>query len=685
MRNNLGFSLVDSWMDKLSKQKVYEFDDFRLDATHLILSCDGEEMEMAPKAVETLVALIERRGEVMSKDELLETVWPDTIVDESNLFAYLSHIRKALGVKKDGTPYIETLRRRGYRFTGKVSAIPARKPALQNGSHGIASIPRSIQAPVRLSSDSGRFVLMASLVDRDPDVPEVAAATQVQPVAQVHAETVGTEPMRIRRPVLISLIVGILLFSSIGLYRWSGNPSPGPESERSVAVLPFRSIGADAGNDYLEMGMADSVISKLSSTGEIIVRPLSSVKRFVDSKEDVQSIGRRLGVNYVLEGSTQNVDGKVRLSARLIRVENGHAVWAKQFDASSNDILEVQNVIAEMVAAELHPYLSANARIRMNKHGTDDPEAYALYERGRRHVEKLTFNEIEKGISYLTQAIDRDPSYASAYAELSNAYRSMALGGNRPAGEVLPRAKHAALKALEIDDRSAYAHIMAGHSAMWYDRDWKEAEERAQHALALEPNNPAAFYLLQNLYSFLGRHEEAIEFGRKARELAPLTPIYNSLETQTLLYAGRVDEALERALKTPEEEKNFWHVHLMLARIYTEKKMYAEAIVEADKAAKLSGDHSYDLAVKACALARSGDAKAARAILEDLAKRTENGRYHTSLALVHTALGEKDKAIEHLEAGFAARESQLELKVAPGWNDLRAEPRFIELLNKLGF
>jgi tetratricopeptide (TPR) repeat protein len=218
---------------------------------------------------------------------------------------------------------------------------------------------------------------------------------------------------------------------------------------------------------------------------------------------------------------------------------------------------------------------------------------------------------------------------------------------------------------------------------MWYDRNWEEADLQAKRALELEPNNAAAMFLLENLYSFLGRHEEAIEIGKKACELDPSSLVFNSIEAQTLLYAGNVEEALQQALTAHDLDDNFWHVHLILARIYAQKGMYPEAIAEADRAAQLSGDHSYDLAVKGYALARSGRELDARAIIDELLKRARNARHNTNVALVYTGLRDKEKAMDHLERGFEDHELQHELRSAPAWDELRQEPRFTELMRKL--
>jgi DNA-binding winged helix-turn-helix (wHTH) protein/Flp pilus assembly protein TadD len=546
-----------------SRQRVYEFDDFRLDAGHLILSRKEREISLPPRAVETLLALVERPGEVISKDELLDAVWPDTTVDESNLFAYLSQLRKALGNRKNGQPYVETLRRRGYRFVGEVKVVTKAKPEIAiKAVHPAADQKLGRRNPSRISANGGNVIELGEWLEH---APNSAQGNTEENVAEIVVLSPSARRTPDRRPLVIVTVLGILIFGSLGLYIWKVNSQP--------AAIP----------------------------------------------------------------------------------------------------------------TVLRPELTEGAKARLARRETDNPEAYRLYELGSYHTARLTLPETQKGINYLEQATALDPNFALAFAKLADAYRMQTLGGDLPATEVLPKSKAAALTALALDDGLAEVHVAAGQSAMWYDRNWEEAEIRAKRALDLEPNYPAAIYLLENLYSFLGRHDEAIAMGETACQLVPTSPLYNSIEAQTLLYAGHVEEALQRALRARDLDDNFWHVHLTLARIYAQKGMYPEAIAEADRAAKLSGDHSYDLAVKGYALARSGREIEARGIIDELLKRARNARHNTNVALVYTGLRDKEKALEHLERGFEDHELQHELRSAPAWDELRPEPRFTELMRKLRF
>ena len=658
-------------MDK-GLNNIFEFEDFRVDAQkRLLFGADGEVCPLMPKAIDILLYLVERAGTVVEKDEIISAIWPDTIVEENNLTQNISILRRLLGEKHGENRFIATVPGRGYKFVALTRIVPA-----SNGSAVTVEKNELTQSGAHRRYDVERHGNVLAVVDWSENDLELSEDTGLRPVPA----------KKTKRWLLVAVTaLGVVIFGSLGLYRWRANTQAAPAPIKTIAVLPFKPLVSGSRNESLEFGMADTLISKLNSSGEIIARPPSSVRKFTGEDRDAVSIGRELGVDYVLEGNIQTSDDRIRVSVRLFSTEDGREVWGRPFNENFTDIFAAQDAIAERVATDLQPQLTANAKIRLAKHGTENPEAYTHYLIGRDHVSRGALPETEKGISHLKQAIELDPNYALAYAELANAYRTQALGGDLPAKEVLPKSKDAALKALAIDDTLAEAHVMAGYAAMWPDRNWEEAEKQAKRALELEPNNAAAIYLLENLYSFLGRHEEAIAFGKRARELDPLSLIYNSIEAQTLLYAGRVDEALDRAMKTRELNDNFWHVHFMLARIYNEKGMYRDAIAEADRAAQIAPEHSYALAVKGYALARSGAAIEARRIIDELYKRADNARHHTNIALVYTGLGDKEKALEHLEKGFEEQELQQELKSSPGWNDLRSEPRFIELMRKMQF
>jgi tetratricopeptide (TPR) repeat protein len=331
--------------------------------------------------------------------------------------------------------------------------------------------------------------------------------------------------------------------------------------------------------------------------------------------------------------------------------------------------------------------LSGAEEQKVAKNYTTNSEAYQLYLKGRYHLLKLTQPEMEKGISYFQQAIDVDPKYALAYTGLADANRSMALAGEMPPREFMPKAKAAAEKAIEIDDALADAHANLGHIIFWYDWDWKAAENHYKRALELNPNSADAHWVYAHLLSNTGRRAEALAEIKLSRELDPLNLRTNALEGLFLIHAGRSDEALARLQKTLELDPDFWLAHTFASSAYIEKGMFTQAVVEARRAKELFKGSSQPIAFEGYALAKSGKQAEARALLAALLKLSAHrfvSPYH--IALIHNGLGERDETLACLERGFKERDPKMAfLKVEPKWNNLRGDPRFQDLLRRVGF
>ncbi len=449
--------------------------------------------------------------------------------------------------------------------------------------------------------------------------------------------------------------------------------------------MPFKPLVAENRDEVLEIGMADTLISRLGDNREIVVRPLSSVRKFGNLEQDAAAAGRSLDVEAVLDGSIQRWGDDIRVNARLIKVADGTLLWSGTFDEKFASIFTVHDAIANRVAAALALQLGQNEKARLAKHHTENIEAYQLYSRGRFHVFKLTPQEVQKGIAYFEQAIAIDREYALAYAGLADAHRSLALGSEMLPTDSLPKAKAAALKAVELDDTLSEGHTALAATVFWGDWDWKEAENQFKRALELDPNSASAHLFYSHLLSNLGRHTEALAEIKLARQLDPLFPFGGALEGQSLAYAGRLDEALERLRKTSELEPNFWMPHLFTSAIYIEKGMYAEAVSEARLVRKLAPSQTASVAFECYALAQMGKREKVRPALDELLKLSGERfvpPYH--FALIYTGLGEKDEALKWLERGFEQRDPKMTfMKVDSKLNSLRSEPRFIDLIKRM--
>jgi len=434
------------------------------------------------------------------------------------------------------------------------------------------------------------------------------------------------------------------------------------------------------------MGMADSLIAKLSNIREIVVRSLNSVRKYSGLDQDPVAAGRELEVNSVLEGNVQKSSDRIRVSARLINVADGSSLWANTFDEKFTDVFAVQDAISQKVADALALRLSGEENKRLTRRYTENVEAYQLYLTGRYHWNKLTPPEITKSIEFFKKAIDLDPTYALAYFGLADAYRSLAPTSEVPSKDTLPQAQAAAAKALELDETLAAPHATLAFIHTWYDWNWSAAEREAKRAIELNPNWSFGHIAYAQMLSVTGRFQEAIAEGSRAVELDPLSLIINALNGYHLHLARRDDEAIARLKKTLELDSSFWIAHQFLGMAYIEKKMYPEAISEFSQAVKLSGGNSEPLALNGYASVLSGDTAKGRAVLKEL-KSLESQRYvpPSNLALLSYVLGEKDEAFSWLEKAYQDHDIRLcRLKVDSKWDSMRSEPRFVEILKRIG-
>ena len=488
----------------------------------------------------------------------------------------------------------------------------------------------------------------------------------------------------------IALLIGFWFFWQRGAQKRpgvaGGNTARATSNEKRIAVLPFKPLTTENRDQVLELGMADSLITKLSNSRQVIVRSLASVRKYGGLDQDSLAAGRELQTDSVLEGNLQKSGDHLRVTARLINVSDGASLWAGTFDEKMTDVFAVQDAISQKVADALALRLSGEEKERLTRRYTDNVEAYQLYLTGRYHWTKFTPPDIRKGIGFFQQAIELDPKYALAYFGFAEANRSLAINADVPSKDCLPQAKAAAIKALEIDDSLAEAHASLSFSLIWYDWDWDGGAREAQRAIALNPNSAHSHFALAHVLSDQGRHDQALAEVARARELDPVFLLYRALEGMFFHHAGRDAEALERLQKTADLDSNFWVTHLMLGKVYTQQRKYSEAIEEFGKARELSHGNSEAIASIGYTAALAGDELKAQAVLDEL-KALSNEHYvpPVNVALVLNALGKKDEALVSLEKGCEDRDVRLTLlKVDPRWDSLRSDPRFIAILKRIG-
>ena len=455
---------------------------------------------------------------------------------------------------------------------------------------------------------------------------------------------------------------------------------------KRIAVLPFKPLAVEGRDQILELGMADSLIVKLSTSREIIVSSLSSVRKFTGLEQDSAAAGRDLQVDSILEGNVQKLGDRLHVTARLIRVADGASLWAGTFDEKFTDVFTVQNTISQRVADALALRLSGDEKERLAKRYTENVEAYQLYLTGRYHWNKLSPPEIKTSLGFFQQAIEKDPSYALAYFGLAESYRALAINADVPSRDCLPQSKAAAMKALELDDSLPEAHASLAFSLIWFDWDWTAAEAHAKRAIALNPNSALAHFSYAHVLSDLGRHDQAIAEMSRARELDPVFLAIRALEGMFLIHAGRDVEANAKLQKAVELDPNFWITHLMLGKVALQLKQYPEAITQFTKARELSHGNSETIGSIGYTLAQEGKAAEARAVLNEL-KAISSDHYVPpyNIALVHVGLGEQEEALQLLEKACDQRDVRVTLlKVDPRLNAIRSAPGFDKLLKRVG-
>jgi TolB-like protein/tetratricopeptide (TPR) repeat protein len=490
-----------------------------------------------------------------------------------------------------------------------------------------------------------------------------------------------------RKPMIVGLIVAGAVLLLLVLFAIAHHRAlPAPAADKRIAVLPFKPLLPENRDPVLELGMADTLITKLSNARAVVVSSLNSVRKFTALDQDARAAGRELHVDSVLEGNVQKVGDRIRASARLINVADGTALWSGAFDQRFTDVFAVQDAISQKVADALALRLNGQQKGRLTRRYTEDIEAYQLYLAGRYHHGKLIPSEIRTAIECFEKAIARDPNYALAYFGLAECYRSLAITSDVPAKESLPQAKEAALKAIALDPDLAEAHGSLSFTLIWYDWNWQDALKEAERAVALDPNSGFCHFAHAHVLSDLARHDEALAEARRASDLEPVYLLIRSLEGMFLYHARRTNEAQEVLEKALELDASFWVTHLTLGKVYAAQGRYADAIAEFSQARELSHGNSEAIGSIAYAAGLAGDTARAQNVLGEL-KSLSAQRYipPVPLALAYESCGARDESIAALERACDEHDVRLTLlKVDPRWDSLRSDPRFTAMLKRIG-
>jgi DNA-binding winged helix-turn-helix (wHTH) protein/TolB-like protein len=648
----------------------YDFSTYRVDESERLLLRGDEVVPLTPKAFEMLLVLLESSGHVLSKDELMKRVWPDTIVEEANLSHNIYKLREALGESRNGEKYIETVPRRGYRFVAKVTKVHDHGADLVVEDHSRARIViEEDDAAEKVIETAGASISPARAL---PSQIETRRSSITKPGVMIAAGV-----------VLIGLVAGSIYFWRTRASRSTVNGA----GLRSIAVLPFKPLVASERDESLELGMTEALITRLSSIHQISVPPTSAVRKYADPQQDPVAAGRELKVESVLDGNLQHVGDRLRLTLRLVRVEDGTTLWADKFDDSFTDIFAVQDAISNQVAGALAFRLSVDEKQLLAKRYTENPEAYRLYLLGRYFWNKFTPADDRKAAEYFKQAIAKDPGYALAYTGLADSWGA-ATGNNWIApSEGYPQEKAAAMKALEIDDTLAEAHASLGAVLMFKDLDWAGAEKEYLRAIELNPRYLTTYELYSYLRSATGRVDAGIELAKRGSEIDPLSLSLSDDTAAAYYFAHRFDEAIKQYQKSIEIDPNHAYTYVGLGQVYDQKGKYDEAIAAYAKAISLSERTSNILGGLAHAYAASGRRPEAFKILSEMTQMSKE-KYVSpyDLAVVYTGLGERDRALEQLKKAFQERSGWImNLKVEALFDPLRTDPRCVALERSMNY
>jgi TolB-like protein/DNA-binding winged helix-turn-helix (wHTH) protein/Tfp pilus assembly protein PilF len=612
----------------------------------------GLRIRVQQQPLKLLEILLEHPGEVVTREELRSRVWPNESFGDFDqaLNIAIGKLRSALGDSAENPRFIETLPKRGYRFIADVSVFDADA------------------RPKKLESVAG-----------DP--------WDTVPGNTLQGAGLALAPKR-RRWLTRGLIVAVALvlswaILSVWLFR---SRAPAPTGIRSIAVLPLENLSGDASQNYFADGMTDELITDLAQISALRVISRTSVMVYKGARKPLPQIARELNVDAVVEGTVLRSGDQVRITAQLIEASTDRHLWSQSYKGELRDTLALQNRVAGAIADQIRINLTPREQAALKNVKVVNPEAYESYLKGRYFWNKRTADGLKVALAYFKQAIEEDPKYAQAYSGLADTY---ALLGDwqyavMTPKEAFPKAKVAAIKALELDSSLGEAHNSLAFVLDGFDWDFDSAGKEFQRAIELNPGYATAHHWYAWHLSLLGRFDEAIVEMKKAENLDPLSLIINADLAELLDLAHSYDESIRQSRKTIEMDPNFGLAHNQLAQAYLQKHMYDEAVGEFQEAVKLSGDSPTCIANLARAYVASGMRSEAINLLGDLKKRSNPGYSNASeIAMIYASLGDRDQAMNWLEKGYEERFNPGVL-LRPGFDPLRSDPRFQNLVHRIG-
>lgn len=663
--------------------RIYRFADFTLEAREHRLRRGDQEIYLRPKPFETLVYLLERHGHLVEKNELLDTVWADSLVTESTLTHCIEEIRKALQDDAHHPQYIKTIPRLGFKFIADVEALPAsaREEEMEEEITAVrVVVTKEDHEPEREEGQREEWEKgkRREWENRRMDERKSLPPSPFLPFSLSLFFHRRWE--RGQKLLAVSVLLVLLVASGLYLYNGSGQPI------RSLAVLPFANLSADPEQDYFADGMTEALIADLARLKSLQVISRTSVMPYKRAKKPLPEIARELHVDAVVEGSVLRSGDRVRITAQLIHAKTDRHLWGERYERDLRNILALQSEVAQAIARQIQITLTPQEQVHLARAQPIHPAAYEAYLKGRFYWNKRNADGFKKGVEYFQQTIQLEPTYALAYVGLADCYNMLNNYDVLPPRDSAPKAKAAATKALELDNTLAEGHASLAFTLMHYDWDWPGAEREFQQAIELNPNYAAAHHWYGLYLTAMERFDEAMTEMKRAQELDPLSLIINANVGWVFYFRRQYDQAIEQCRKTLEMDPNFTSAHVKLAWAYEQKGLYADAIAEFQKVLSLSPDDPALRTLIAHTHAVAGRSTEAMRIITELKKQSKR-RYVSPylIVLVYAGLGENDQAFDWLEKSYDNRCGWLAwLRVDPKLDSLRPDPRFHDLLRRLG-
>jgi len=619
------------------------FDAFEVDVRSGEVWKHGNRVRFQDQPFQVLRLLLERRGEIVTREELKQTLWPaDTFVDfDDGLNTAVKKIRDVLGDSTELPRYIETIPRRGYRFVGAVEL----------------SSPRQASEPVAAPSSQPKSTLAsaAALVSR-----------------------------RGARYTALGVLALALVLVGANVTGWRahlfGNAAP-PRID-SLAVLPLANLSGDPGQDYFADGMTEALIANLAQVRALRVISRTSVMHYKGTKQTLPQIARDLNVDAIIEGTVQRSGNRVQVNAQLIQGQTDIHLWAKTYERDSRDVLVMQSELAQAIVSEIKIQLTPQERHHLANARAVSPDAYNAYLLANFHAQKRTLAGSEKAIAYFQEAIRIDPRYARAYAGLASAYIERDVWGGLGIGKAADQVRANALKALELDGDLAEAHSLLGWIHFQYDWDWERTETELKRAIELNANLPSSYQRYAFFLQAMGRHQEALAAAHRAVELDPLSPLYLSDEGRILYRERDYRKSIAQYERALELDPGYLPALSRISEAYEQLGNYDEALARAQKYQQASGNARVALGLKARIYGRTGERRQAEETLRTLKKNCLQSGDEYFFAGIYSAMGDLDRAFAELERMVESRSTMAFVLVDPQLDPLRSDPRFHQILRR---